>query len=154
MPKIDVSRAPERLGTRYPAPFSEPCKHRHLRALGDAAGLTQFGVNLVRLPPGTWSSQRHWHSREDEFVYLLEGTAILVTDAGEETLGPGDCVGFRAGVSDGHCLQNRADRDVVFLVVGSRVADDSVEYPDVDLKVTVDRPAQKLVFTRKDGTPY
>src|SRR6516162_3480422 len=139
MPKIDIAKAQQAKGTRYPAPFNQPCLLREWKRVGDAAGLTQFGVNLVRLPPGTWSSQRHWHSREDEFVYLLEGTAILVTDAGEETLGPGDCVGFKAGVNSGHCLQIRADRDVVFLVVVSRVADDSVEYPDVDLKIAADR---------------
>src|SRR5947207_13642889 len=91
MPKIDIEAAHQRSGTRYPAPFDEPCKTRKWRILGEAAGLTQFGVNLVRLPPGTWSSQRHWHALEDEFVYVLEGELVLVTDKGEEKLVPGDC---------------------------------------------------------------
>jgi uncharacterized cupin superfamily protein len=148
MHKIDVGKAPTRTGSRYPAQYAEQGKLRVRTALGDAAGLTQFGVNLVRLPPGTWSSQRHFHTREDELVYVLEGTAVLVMDEGEEALGPGDCVGWKGGVENGHHLQNRSDKDVVFLVVGSRIDGDAVEYPDIDLALGKDG------FKHKDGAPY
>src|SRR5262252_4755200 len=122
--RIDPRDLPASLGTFYPPPYDEPCRARERRRLGDAAGLTQFGVNLLRLDPGVWSSQRHWHTHEDEFVYVLAGEVVLVTDAGEETLGPGDCAGFKAGVRDGHCLQNRSDAPAEILVVGSRHAED------------------------------
>src|SRR5215813_6595155 len=120
MKKIDLEKAPTGQGTRYPPPHDTPCKERRWKMLGSAAGLTQFGVNLVTLPPGCWSSQRHWHSHEDEFVWVVAGEAVLVTDAGEETLRAGDSAGFKAGVHDGHHLQNRTSTDVVLLVVGSR----------------------------------
>jgi uncharacterized cupin superfamily protein len=154
MPKIDPTKAPEGKGSRYPAPFDEPCKRRAWRRLGEAAGLTQFGVNRVVLPPGTWSSQRHWHSDEDEFVYVLAGEAVLVTDAGDEKLIAGDSAGFKAGVTDGHCLQNRSQADVVLLVVGSRRAGDHGEYPDIDMKFEGDRYAGTGRYVRKNGTPY
>ncbi len=154
MPKIDVAKAPQVKGTRYPAPFDEPCKTRVVHRLGDAAGLTQFGANLVRLPPGAWSSQRHWHSHEDEFVYVLEGELVLVTDQGEETLRPGDAAGFPGGVRDGHHLQNRSGKDAAFLVVGTKNEEDWGEYPDIDLKfVRGDRPGQGPCW-HKDGRPY
>jgi uncharacterized cupin superfamily protein len=152
--KIDKETAVKAMGSRYPAPFDAPCKARTVLRLGDAAGLTQFGVNVVTLPPDAWSSQRHWHSHEDEFVYLLAGEVVLVTDAGEETLRAGDCAGFKAGVKDGHCMQNRSKEEVVFLVVGSRVGDDHGEYPDIDMKFEGDRYAGKGRYLRKDGTPY
>ena len=98
MAKIDQNAVPKNVGTRYPPPFDQPCLGRSWIKLGDAAGLTQFGVNLVRLPPGVWSSQRHFHFREDEFVWVTEGNVVLVTDEGEEAFGPGDCVGFKGGV--------------------------------------------------------
>src|SRR5215831_7101180 len=104
--RIDVASLAPIVGTLYPPPFDEPCRARTRTKLGDAAGLTQFGVNLLRLPPGAWSSQRHWHTAEDEFVYVLSGEVVLVTDWGEEVLRPGDAVGFRAGDQNGHCLQN------------------------------------------------
>jgi uncharacterized cupin superfamily protein len=154
MPKIDPTSAPQGSGSRYPAPFDQPCRARSWRRLGDAAGLTQFGVNLVRLPPGTWSSQRHWHSHEDELVYVLEGEVVLVTDAGEETLRPGDSAGFKADVHDGHHLQNRSKADAVLLVVGSRNDDDHGEYPDIDMMFTGNRYAGKGGYLHKDGTPY
>lgn len=154
MPRIDVAQAPSGKGTRYPAPFDVPCRERSWRRLGDAAGLTQFGVNLVLLPPGAWSSQRHWHSHEDEFVYVLRGELVLVTDAGEEVLRAGDCAGFPAGTRDGHCLQNRTATDAEFLVVGSRSDEDHGEYPDIDLKFTPGRYAGGGGYCRKDGTPY
>ena len=154
MPKISLADAPEGLGTRYPAPFNLPCLERRWRRLGDAAGLTQFGVNLVTLHPGVWSSQRHWHSHEDEFVYVLRGELVLVTDEGEETLVAGDCAGFKGGVPNGHCLQNRTDRDAEFLVVGSRHDEDHGEYPDIDLVFASRRISGGGAYRHKDGTPY
>lgn len=154
MPKIDRGSAPAGAGTRYPTPHDAPCRDRHWLRLGDAAGLTQFGVNLVTLPPGVWSSQRHWHEKEDEFVYVLSGELVLVTDAGEEPLRAGDCAGFKAGVRDGHCLQNRSDAPATFLVVGSRDDADWGEYPDIDLRFLPGRYGGKGGYTRKDGSPY
>ncbi len=154
MPRIDPGRAPSGKGSRYPAPFDVPCRERSWIRLGDAAGLTQFGVNLVRLPPGAWSSQRHWHSHEDEFVYVLRGELVLVTDEGEEMLRAGDCAGFRADVRNGHCLQNRASADAEFLVVGSRNDEDHGEYSDIDMKFTPGRYGSGGRYCRKDGTPY
>lgn len=154
MPKIDLERVPEQRGTRYPEPFAGPCRGRVAKRLGDAAGLTQFGVNVVTLAPGVWSSQRHWHSHEDELVYVLDGELVLVTDAGEEVLRAGDCAGFPAGVKDGHHLQNRSDRDARFLVVGSRDDRDSGEYPDIDLTFRAGRYSGGGGFAKKNGTPY
>jgi uncharacterized cupin superfamily protein len=150
MKKIDVAGTPTRSGSDYPPPYDEPCKARLRRALGDAAGLTDFGVNLQRLAPGAWSSQRHWHTAEDEFIYVLEGEVVLVTDGGEEILRGGDCAGFKAGIADGHHLQNRSGVEAVILEIGSRrpVAD-VVEYPDIDL-----RWSTTTGETHKDGTPY
>jgi uncharacterized cupin superfamily protein len=146
--RIDLNAAQARTGTSYPAPFDAPCLERIRRQLGDAAGLTDFGVNLLRLPPGTWSSQRHWHTVEDEFVYVLEGELTLVTDAGEELLRAGDCAGFKAGVRDGHHLQNRTNKDALALEIGSRKADDAGEYSDIDMRFGPEG------YCRKDGTPY
>jgi uncharacterized cupin superfamily protein len=154
MPKINPKAAPEGSGSRYPTPHNEPCLQRSWRRLGDAVGLTQFGVNVVRLPPGTWSSQRHWHTLEDEFVHVLEGELILVTDAGEEPLRAGDSAGFKAGVRDGHCLQNRSTADAVVLTVGSRNDADEGEYSDIDMKFSGPRYSGKGMYTKKDGTPY
>lgn len=149
MPKIDIAAAALRTGTSYPPPFDEPCLKRERRQLGDAGGLTQFGVNLLRLPPGEWSSQRHWHSHEDEFLWVLEGEVVLVTDAGEEVLRSGDCAAFKAGMADGHHLQNRSDRDAVVLEVGSRDGDrDVCDYPDIDMLADAEG------FRRRDGTRY
>lgn len=154
MSKIDPATAPRAQGSRYPAPFDAPCKARHWLRLGDAAGLTQFGVNLLTLEPGTWSSQRHWHSHEDEFVYVLEGEVTLVTDAGAESLRAGDCAGFKAGSRDGHHLRNESSSKVVLLVVGSRHDADHGEYPDIDLKFTAGRYSGGGAYQHKDGTPY
>src|SRR6201996_1443464 len=118
--RTDPKATPASVGSSYPPPHGTPCAARVRNRLGDAAGLTDFGVNLMRLPPGAWSSQRHWHSAEDEFVYVLEGEGVLVTDTGDEILRAGDCAGFKAGVQDGHHLQNRSARDAVLLEVGSR----------------------------------
>jgi uncharacterized cupin superfamily protein len=149
--RIDLTGVKSVTGSRYPAPFDAACAARIRQRLGDAAGLSDFGINLLRLPPGAWSSQRHWHSAEDEFVYVLEGEMVLVTDAGEEILRPGDCAGFKAGDKDGHHLQNRSPRDAVALEIGSRKAvEDEGEYPDIDLRFTKGRGG----FTHRDGTPY
>lgn len=149
MPKIDVTAVAERKGSSYPAPFAALAGARRRQALGDAGGLTDFGVNLTHLPPGAWSSQRHWHSHEDEFLWVLEGEVVLVTDAGQEVLRPGDCAAFKAGVADGHHLQNRSDRDAVVLEVGTRDGDrDVCDYPDIDMLADAEG------FRRRDGTRY
>jgi uncharacterized cupin superfamily protein len=150
MPKrIDAARLEAVVGTLYPTPFDEPCRARERKRLGDAAGLTQFGVNLLRLPPGAWSSQRHWHEREDEFVYVVSGEVTLVTEEGEEVLRAGDCAGFKAGDPNGHCLQNRSDRDAVALEIGSRAAGEKAHYSDIDM---MSHAAGS--YTHRDGTPY
>jgi uncharacterized cupin superfamily protein len=147
-PAVDPEGVKKRIGTGYPAPYAAPCAKREKQALGDATGLTQFGVNLVRVPPGVWSSQRHWHAREDEFVYVVEGELVLVTEAGEQVLRPGMAAGFPAGKADGHHLVNRTSRDAVYLEVGTRMDRDDVDYPDCDMQIRNDR------LERKDGTPY
>lgn len=139
--------------TNYPEPFAARMAGREKRPLGDLFGLQNFGVNLTRLPPGSVSALRHAHSRQDEFIYVLQGEPTLVTDAGETLLRPGMCAGFKAGNGDAHHLVNRTDGDVVYLEVGDRTKGDAVAYPDDDIEVvpTVDG---KRAFTRKDGTPY
>jgi uncharacterized cupin superfamily protein len=150
MKKIDPRAIPVKIGSSYPAPLNEPCRERQRAALGNAAGLSQFGVNLLTLPPGAWSSQRHWHSAEDEFIWILEGEVVLITDSGEEILRAGDCAGFKAGVPDGHHLQNRSRLTARVLEIGSRCPEQDVaEYPDVDM-----RWAGKAGPTRKDGSAY
>ena len=149
--KIDLATAPTIAGTLYPPPYDEPCRKRSRVPLGKAAGLVQFGVNLCRLPPGTWSSQRHWHTHEDELIYVLEGEVVLVTDAGEEVLRPGDCAGFKAGVPNGHHLQNRSDVEAVLLEIGTRDPEnDGCDYPDIDM---IARPQEEF-YRHRDGTPY
>jgi uncharacterized cupin superfamily protein len=148
--KIDIASAPGRIGSSYPAPFDEPCVARERKQLGDAAGLTDFGVNLLRLPPGTWSSQRHWHDREDEFVYVVAGEVVLVTDAGETVLRPGDCAGFPKNHADGHHLVNRGAVDAIVLEVGTRTEDDITTYSDIDMKFDPGLGG----FVHKGGAPY
>ncbi len=150
--RINVSKLPAVIGTYYPTPFDQPCRGRERKRLGDAAGLSQFGVNLLRLPPGAWSSQRHWHSHEDEFVYVISGEIVLVTDDGDEVLKSGDAAGFKAADSNGHCLQNRSDGDALILEIGSRLEEDGADYPDIDLKAPAS--ATPARFTHRDGTPY
>jgi uncharacterized cupin superfamily protein len=150
---IDPLTLKARTGSGYPAPFAADCMDREKRALGDAFGLTQFGVNLTRLAPGTASAQRHWHSHEDELVYILEGEAVLVSDAGEQVMTAGMCAGFKAGVPDGHQLVNRSDRDVVFLEIGTRAMEGGADYPDIDMIVRRDDEG-KWRYLHKDGTPY
>jgi uncharacterized cupin superfamily protein len=150
--RIAVGKLPAVAGTLYPPPFDEPCRARERTRLGDPAGLTQFGVNLLRLPPGAWSSQRHWHTGEDEFVYILSGEVALVSDAGEEVLRAGDCAGFPANDRDGHCLQNRSDQEALILEIGSRTLGSVAYYPDIDMVAPAGgKPA---AYTRRDGTPY
>ena len=150
--RIDITALTPVVGTLYPPPFDVPCRGRERTKLGDAAGLTQFGVNLCRLPPGAWSSQRHWHTGEDEFVYVLSGEVVLVTDGGEEILHAGDAAGFPAQHKNGHCFQNRSDRDAQILEVGTRVTGDVAYYPDIDMVAPAGgKPA---AYTHRDGTPY
>ena len=141
-----------RCGNSYPPPFDAASAAREKRALGDPFALTDYGVNLVTLPPGTASSQRHWHSAEDEFVYVLTGKPTLVTDAGRTPLEPGMCAGFPAGSGDGHHLINETDATVTYLEVGSRRPGDDVEYSDIDMRI-VGR-GRGGSYEHRDGTPY
>jgi uncharacterized cupin superfamily protein len=152
VPKIDIAAVPERNTTSYPEPFRQAVSGRFFRALGQAGSLTQFGVNLVRLTPGAWSSQRHWHEKEDEFLMVLEGELVLVEDEGETILRAGDAAGFKAGVPNGHHLLNRTQRDGVFLVVGSRAAAERAHYPDVDL--LYEGTDGRVRYTNRAGEPF
>ncbi|MGQ0675694.1 MAG: cupin domain-containing protein [Rhodospirillales bacterium] len=152
LPAFDPATLPEQRGTSYPSPYREKVAGRVKRKLGDAAGLTQFGVNLVTLPPGAYSSMRHWHKNEDEFVYVLSGELTLVTDAGEQILAAGDACGFPAGKADGHHMINRSKAPAAYLEVGTRVKTDRVDYPDIDMRGVNDGAGWK--FVRKDGRPY
>ena len=151
-PALDPQTIKPVVGTRYPSEFAAFSKARAKRALTSALGLTQFGVNVTELPPGSASALRHWHSHEDEFVYVLSGEATLVTGQGVQTLSAGMCAGFPAGVEDGHCIENRSGAPVVILEVGSRSEMDTGNYPDVDLFCQPGRYSQ-AIFTRKDGSP-
>jgi uncharacterized cupin superfamily protein len=150
MPKIDIAKAPMRQGSGYPAPFHEKSRERSKQALGDAGGLTQFGVNLTRLPPGEWSSQRHWHSHEDEFVYVLGGELTLITDDGEEVFNAGDCAAFPKNTPNGHHFINRGKDVAVYLEIGTRSEADVAQYPDIDMMIE----NRKGWFAHKDGTLY
>ncbi|RQQ67385.1 cupin domain-containing protein [Burkholderia stagnalis] len=150
MPRIDIAHVPERKGTGYPAPFDARCAERIRQRLGDAGGLADFGVNLMRLPPGNWSSQRHWHSAEDEFVFILEGEVTLIEDCGETVLRAGDCAAFPKNSGNGHHLVNRSAATAVYLEVGSRSPADVITCSDVDMM----SPSADGRFLHKDGTPY
>jgi len=158
MPKIEPDQALSFRGSSYPPPFDEPCKGRSGLRLGIAGNLTQFGVNLVTLEPGAWSSQRHWHAKEDEFVYVLSGQLVLVEDDGEVILGTGDCAAWKAGVHNGHHLVNRTSGKAVFLAIGTRDDTDWGEYPDIDLRFNPMRSHPSggpgSDYSHKDGTPY
>jgi len=151
-PALDPATLAPYTSSGYPEPYRSRVLPREKRMLGQALGLTQFGVNLTTLPPGRESSMRHWHTREDEFVYVLEGEVVLVTDAGEQVLSAGQCAGYPAGSGDGHQLVNRSDRPVRYLEVGSCNEADEVFYPEADL--LYNPPGQRGKFTRRDGTPY
>ena len=138
----------------YPAPYDNALAGRARRALGDALGLTQYGVNLGRLEPGAVSSLRHWHTGEDEFVFVIEGAPTLVTNDGEQVLGPGLTAGFPAHIENGHRLENRSEELVLYLEVGTRATRDVVTYPDTDLELIKEEAGNKRTFRHKDGTPY
>ena len=151
---IAAEAAPPRTKlSNYPEPFFSRMAGRLKRPLGDLFGLSNFGVNLTRLSPGGQSALRHAHTRQDEFIYVLEGEPTLITDAGETILRPGMCAGFKAGTGDGHHLINRTDRDVVYLEIGDRTAGDTGSYPDDDIQATLDSSG-KWAFTHKDGRAY
>lgn len=152
MPKIDLATVPVKTGSIYPEPYAAMMAGRSSLRLGQAGGLTQFGVNIVILQPGAVSSLRHWHRNEDEFVMILEGECVLHQDAGETVLRPGDCAAFPAGDPDGHCFENRTDREARFLVVGTRAPAEVATYSDVDLMVHI--KGTEARFTYKDGTPF
>lgn len=152
MPKIDISAIQPRTGTNYPAEFRHVVKGRERRPLGDAGGLTQFGVNLTRLPPGAASALRHWHEQEDELVYIIEGELVLVEDGGETPMRAGDVATFKAGIANGHHLVNRSDRDAVLLEIGTRAAHERAHYSDVDLEV--ETVGDRDVYTHRSGEPY
>jgi len=150
MPKVDLSAIPVQKGTGYPAPFNEPCSDRSRRRLGNAGGLRDLGVNLMTLPPGGWSSQRHWHSDEDEFVYVLEGELTLVEDAAETLLRAGECAAFPKGTGNGHHLKNLSSGMAVYLEVGSRSSNDLTTCSDIDMMSS----SADGRFVHKDGSPY
>jgi uncharacterized cupin superfamily protein len=151
-PALDPATVAPRIGTDYPPPFDRLVATRERRRLGDALGLKNFGVNLLRLPPGCASSQRHWHSRQDEFVFVVAGEVVLVTDGGEQLLSAGMAAGFPAGKPDGHHLINRSARDALVLEVGDRTPGDEADYCDIDMLVRLIDGEERYV--RKDGTMY
>jgi uncharacterized cupin superfamily protein len=150
MPKIDIRSVPERKGSGYPAPFHLKAGDRVRQALGDAGGLNDFGINLLRLPSGAWSSQRHWHNAEDEFVYVLSGEVTLVADEGEQVLRAGDCAAFPKNQANGHHLINKSTGPAIVLEIGTRSTEDVCEYPDIDMRID----ARIGHYTHRDGTPY
>jgi uncharacterized cupin superfamily protein len=150
---IDARSVPSVSSTNYPEQFRQFVAGRSKRRLGDAFGLKNFGVNLTTLAPGAMSALRHWHVKQDEFVYILEGECILATDAGEQVLRPGMAAGFPAGKKDGHHLINRSDRDAVYLEIGDRLPGDAADYPDLDM-VTRQSSDGKWVYYRRSGEPY
>lgn len=148
MPKIDLAAIPERNSTGYPAPFDAPVAGRWVRRLAPASGLTDFGVSHVRLEPGAWSAQRHWHAGEDEFLVMLEGEAVLIDDDGEHAMRPGECAAFPKNDGNGHHLVNRGDVPCLYVVVGAGTAMGG-DYPDIDMRFTAEG-----AYVHKDGTPY
>ena len=152
MPKIDLAKVPVKTGSIYPEPYAAQMQGRSSLRLGQAGGLTQFGANLVILAPGARSSLRHWHRNEDEFVMVTEGECVLVQDAGETLMLPGDCAAFPAGDPDGHCFINRSSAEARFLVVGTKAPSEVATYSDVDMVVAMEGGSAR--FTYKDGTPW
>lgn len=150
MPKIDVAAVKRRTGSSYPEPYASQMGARSFQSLGDAAGLTQFGASLVTMEPGATSSLRHWHSAEDEFVWVVSGELVLAQDGGETVLRPGDAAGFKAGDADGHHIKNRSGDVASFLVVGTRAETDVCSYSDVDMEARTE--GGRTRFVRRDGT--
>ena len=148
MPKVDLERVPSVNRTGYPAPFDQAVAGRWHRRLAPATGLTHIGASHVRLEPGAWSSQRHWHDGEDELLVMLAGEAVLIEDDGETVLGPGDIAAWPAGSTNGHHLVNRTDRPCIFLAI-SAGPDEGGGYSDIDMRFTPEGQ-----YVRKDGTPY
>jgi uncharacterized cupin superfamily protein len=152
MPKIDIAKVPVESRSNYPEPLNAAVGGRSRKRLGNAAGLDQFGVNLTTLKPGAASALRHWHEKEDEFVYILEGEVVLIEDGSETVLKPGDAAGFEANVPNGHHLINKSGRDAMYLEIGARSQHERAEYPDVDLLLIRDHNGAR--FLHKDGKPY
>jgi uncharacterized cupin superfamily protein len=152
MPKIDIAKVPLETATTYPDPFWQATVGREKKRLGNAVGLTHFGVNLVTLKPGAWSSQRHWHRNEDEFVYVLEGEITLVEDHGELVLKASDAAGWKANGGIGHCLINRTQKNAVYIEVGTRAPHETAVYPDIDMRAERDKTGMRYV--KKTGEPY
>ena len=150
MKKVPIGSVPVRRGTGYPAPFDRPCTERIRQPIARSQGISRFGVNLTVIPPGGWTSQRHWHSHEDEFVWILEGELTLISNDGEEILRAGDCVAFVAGEADGHHLVNRSAHPAKLLEIGNADPNDRCVYPDIDLLIEASGPG----FTHRDGSPY
>jgi uncharacterized cupin superfamily protein len=150
--RVDIDAVPTHVGSGYPPPYGEQVAKRQRKRLAEAAGLDRIGVTLLRLPPGTWSTQRHWHLESDEFVYVVSGEVVLVTDDGEETLRAGDCAGFKAADQNGHHLQNRSQADALVLEIGNHLTDDTAYYPDIDLIASL--IDGRSVLTHRDGTVY
>jgi uncharacterized cupin superfamily protein len=150
LPALDPASAAEKRGSGYPEPFRSRMGDRTKRRLGDACGLTRFGVNLVTLPPGGQSALRHWHTLEDEFVYVLDGEVVLITDGGEQTLRTGDCAGYPAGSGDAHHFVNRSTAPARYLEVGNRDEADVAYYPDDDLAYAKNGSG----YSHKDGRKY
>src|SRR5262245_8015976 len=154
MPKVDIAKLPVDTVSHYPDPFWKPIAGRERKRLGNVVGLTQFGVNLTTLKPGTWSSQRHWHQNEDEFIYVVSGEVVLCEDDGEAVLKPGDAAGFKANSGNGHCLINRSQRDVVYIEIGTRAKTERTIYSDIDMKVERDGRGGSVYSRKTDGEPY
>ena len=154
MPKIDIAAAPVIATTGYPPPYARVVDGRSKQRLGDAGGLTQYGVNLTRLKPGAASALRHWHETEDEFVFVIEGALVLIEDAGETPIEAGEAAAFPAGVPNGHQLVNRSAADAVYLEIGTRTKADRVTYVDegVDLQAVNDGSGWR--YLRKSGAPW
>jgi uncharacterized cupin superfamily protein len=150
MKKLDLASVRAHTGSHYPHPFNLPCNAQSCQRLARDAGLTLFGVNLTVIEPGAWSSQRHWHSHEDEFIWVVEGELTLVTDSGEEILRAGDCAAFRRGVDDGHHLINKSARPARVLEIGNSDPQDRCVYSDIDM---VAGPGSEG-YRHRDGTPY
>ncbi|HZM43451.1 MAG TPA: cupin domain-containing protein [Burkholderiales bacterium] len=152
LPALDPAGVKAAEGSSYPAQYQSAVAGRAKRRLGDALGLKNFGVNLTTIKPGAGSALRHWHSHEDEFIYMVSGELVLLTDGAEQVLTAGTCAGFPAGKADGHCLVNRSNRDAVYLEIGDRNPQDDVVYPDNNLVARATPQGRR--FTKKDGTPY
>ena len=150
--KLDLAAINTHVGSGYPKPFNAAVARRERKRLAEAAGLDKIGVTLLKLPPGCWSTQRHWHIQSDEFVYVVSGEVTLVTDDGEEVLRTGDCAGFKASDPNGHHLQNRSGADAFVLEIGNHLQTDTAHYPDIDLVAALTDGKSSILH--KDGTPY